>query len=96
MLYLLSNDLVDNFGTGQGQDPTKSIAPPIPFTIFPGIIQLARSPLADTCRPPSMVRSTCPLKERDVLTTNQNSLFRSRDWLTANQGPVCPDLVTTR
>ena len=25
--------------------------------------------------------------------TNQNSLFRSRDWLTANQGPVFPDSV---
>ncbi len=27
---------------------TRSIAPPIPFTIFPGIIQLARSPFLDT------------------------------------------------
>ena len=27
---------------------TKSMAPPIPFTIFPGIIQLARSPQRDT------------------------------------------------
>ena len=27
---------------------TRSIAPPIPFTIFPGIIQLARSPHRDT------------------------------------------------
>eukprot|EP00116_Pleurobrachia_bachei_P012106 sb/3472368/ len=26
-------------------------------------------------------------------TTNQNLLFRSRDWLSANQGPVFPDLV---
>eukprot|EP00116_Pleurobrachia_bachei_P003538 sb/3463800/ len=25
--------------------------------------------------------------------TNQNSLFRSRDWLSANQGPVFPDSV---
>ena len=24
--------------------------------------------------------------------TNQNSLFRSRDWLSANQGPEFPDL----
>ena len=24
-------------------------------------------------------------------TTNQNSLFKSRDWLSANQGPVFPD-----
>eukprot|EP00116_Pleurobrachia_bachei_P017564 sb/3477826/ len=26
-------------------------------------------------------------------TTNQNSLFKSRDWLSANQGPVFPDSV---
>eukprot|EP00116_Pleurobrachia_bachei_P012467 sb/3472729/ len=25
--------------------------------------------------------------------TNQNSVFRSRDWLSANQGPVIPDSV---
>eukprot|EP00116_Pleurobrachia_bachei_P014327 sb/3474589/ len=25
---------------------------------------------------------------RKCVTTNQNSLFRSRDWLSANQGPV--------
>eukprot|EP00116_Pleurobrachia_bachei_P007169 sb/3467431/ len=27
--------------------------------------------------------------------TNQNSLFRSRDWLSANQGPVFPDSVSS-
>ncbi|SLC48454.1 Uncharacterised protein [Mycobacteroides abscessus subsp. abscessus] len=32
---------------------TRSIAPPIPFTILPGTIQLARSPVFDTCIPPS-------------------------------------------
>eukprot|EP00116_Pleurobrachia_bachei_P014618 sb/3474880/ len=26
-------------------------------------------------------------------TTNQNSLFRSHDWISANQGPVFPDSV---
>ena len=26
-------------------------------------------------------------------TVNQNSLFRSRDWLSANQGPVFPDSI---
>ena len=39
-----------------------------------------------------------PLKNLDdgfpkQVTTNQNSLFRSRDWLLANQGPVFPGLV---
>eukprot|EP00116_Pleurobrachia_bachei_P003645 sb/3463907/ len=29
-------------------------------------------------------------------TTNQNSLFRSRDWLSANQGPVFSDSVGSR
>lgn len=39
---------------------TRSIAPPIPFTIFDGIIQLAKSPLSETYKPPSKVRSICP------------------------------------
>eukprot|EP00116_Pleurobrachia_bachei_P014462 sb/3474724/ len=30
--------------------------------------------------------------DRNKSTTNQNSLFKSRDWLSANQGPVFPDL----
>eukprot|EP00116_Pleurobrachia_bachei_P004316 sb/3464578/ len=34
-----------------------------------------------------------PGTDRNKLTTNQNSLFRSRDWLSANQGPVFPDSV---
>ena len=41
---------------------TKSMAPPIPFTIFPGIIQLAKSPNLDTCIAPSIVTSTWPPK----------------------------------
>eukprot|EP00116_Pleurobrachia_bachei_P006752 sb/3467014/ len=36
---------------------------------------------------------TRPGTDRNKLTTNQNSLFRSRDWLSANQGPVFPDSV---
>ena len=39
---------------------TRSIAPPIPFTILPGIIQLAMSPPSDTSIAPSTVRSICP------------------------------------
>src|SRR6185312_4533893 len=31
---------------------TRSIAPPIPFTILPGIIQFARSPFSLTCIAP--------------------------------------------
>mmetsp|Transcript_20425 Transcript_20425/g.38089 ORF Transcript_20425/g.38089 Transcript_20425/m.38089 type:complete len:363 (+) Transcript_20425:123-1211(+) len=38
--------------------PTRSIAPPIPLTIFPGIIQFARSPFEETCMPPRIVRPT--------------------------------------
>eukprot|EP00116_Pleurobrachia_bachei_P000715 sb/3460977/ len=37
--------------------------------------------------------STCLNRK---VTTNQNSLFRSRDWLSANQGPVFPDSVGSR
>ena len=38
----------------------RSIAPPIPFTILPGIIQLARSPCAETSMAPRTAKSTCP------------------------------------
>ncbi|SEF17057.1 hypothetical protein SAMN05216533_8128 [Streptomyces sp. Ag109_O5-10] len=39
---------------------TRSIAPPMPLTILPGIIQLARSPAADTCMAPSTAVSMWP------------------------------------
>ena len=39
---------------------TRSIAPPGPLTIAPGIIQLARSPPAETCMAPRMARSMWP------------------------------------
>ena len=43
---------------------TRSIAPPIPGTILPGMIQLARLPAASTCRAPSTVASTWPPRIR--------------------------------
>ena len=39
---------------------TKSIAPPIPFNLIPGIIQLAISPVHDTCIDPRTVISKWP------------------------------------
>src|SRR6266550_7974276 len=39
---------------------TRSIAPPIPGTILPGIIQFASRPWASTCSAPSTVISTWP------------------------------------
>ena len=36
------------------------MAPPMPFTILPGIIQLARLPSRSTCSAPRIVRSTWP------------------------------------
>src|SRR5262249_55204839 len=39
---------------------TRSMAPPIPFTIFPGIIQFAMLPCSSTSIAPNTVRSTCP------------------------------------
>ncbi len=39
---------------------TRSIAPPMPLTIFPGIIQLARSPVAETCIAPRIAASMWP------------------------------------
>ena len=43
-------------------EATKSIAPPIPFTILPGIFQLDMSPLSFTSMAPKTVRSTLPLR----------------------------------
>ena len=39
---------------------TKSIAPPIPLTIFPGIIQFAKSPRSETCIAPKIAIFTLP------------------------------------
>ncbi len=36
------------------------MAPPMPFTILPGIIQLARSPFSATCMAPRIDRSMWP------------------------------------
>ena len=36
------------------------MAPPMPFTILPGIIQLARSPFSATCMAPRIDRLMCP------------------------------------
>ena len=38
------------------------MAPPIPFTILPGIIQFAMSPAAETCMAPRTAASTLPLR----------------------------------
>ena len=43
---------------------TRSIAPPMPFTILPGIFQLAMSPLSDTSIAPSTV--SCTFCERII------------------------------
>jgi len=39
---------------------TKSMAPPMPLTILPGIIQLARSPFSLTCMAPKIDRLILP------------------------------------
>ncbi len=39
---------------------TRSIAPPMPLIILPGIVQLARSPFAATCIAPRMAQSMWP------------------------------------
>jgi hypothetical protein len=39
---------------------TRSMAPPMPLTILPGTIQLARSPVSDTCMPPRIDRAMWP------------------------------------
>ncbi len=51
---------------------TRSMAPPMPGTIFPGIVQLANSPDWSTCRPPSTVRSRWPprMRPNDIALSN--------------------------
>ena len=39
---------------------TRSMAPPMPLTILPGIIQFARSPFSATCMAPRMAQSMWP------------------------------------
>ena len=39
---------------------TRSIAPPIPLIILPGIIQFARSPFSATCIAPRIAQSMWP------------------------------------
>src|SRR5674476_1138450 len=39
---------------------TRSIAPPMPLTIFPGPIQLAKSPVTETYIPPRIATSMWP------------------------------------
>ena len=51
---------------------TKSVAPPIPFTILPGITQLAISPLLVIYIAPNTVKSRCP-----PLTIPKDSLLEN-------------------
>jgi len=46
--------------TTRGTPATKSMAPPMPLTILPGIIQLAKSPLPVTCIAPKIERLILP------------------------------------
>ena len=52
--------------------------PKVYVTVRTGIIQLARSPLVETCRPPNIVRSTCPPLIMPKLTSLENTLEPGR------------------
>src|SRR5918993_894361 len=58
---------------------TRSMAPPMPGTILPGTIQLARRPCWSTCRPPSTVRSRCPprIRPKDIALSNVDAPGRA-------------------
>ena len=77
---------------------TRSIAPPMPFTILPGIIQLARSPFSETCIAPRMARSICPPR----IMANESALEKKlvagkrRDGLLAGVDEVGIDLALGR
>src|SRR5262245_39231187 len=51
---------------------TRSMAPPMPGTILPGIIQFASVPCASTCSAPSTVMSTWPprMRPNDIALSN--------------------------
>mmetsp|Transcript_22955 Transcript_22955/g.55691 ORF Transcript_22955/g.55691 Transcript_22955/m.55691 type:complete len:211 (+) Transcript_22955:99-731(+) len=51
---------------------TRSIAPPIPFTIFPGITQFAKSPFSATSSAPSTVTSMCEPRIIAKLSPEEN------------------------
>ena len=46
--------------TTRGVPATRSMAPPMPLTILPGMVQLARSPAPETCMAPRMATLTWP------------------------------------
>ena len=58
---------------------TRSIAPPIPLTIFPGIIQFAMSPAAETCMAPRIAASILPPRiiPNDVAESKNDAPRRS-------------------
>ena len=59
--------------TTRGVPATRSIAPPMPLTIFPGIIQLARSPHSETCMAPSTAIFTWPPRIMPKLVAESNT-----------------------
>src|SRR5262249_44764248 len=53
---------------------TRSMAPPMPFTILPGIIQLARSPFSATSMAPRIERSIWPPRIMAKLSADEKKL----------------------
>ena len=83
-------------------EATRSMAPPMPFTILPGIFQLAMSPRSLTSIAPRMVKSTCSprimpnesaelkmLEPGSVVTVCLPALMRSGStWASVGKGPM--------
>src|SRR5450631_626067 len=72
---------------------TRSMAPPMPLIILPGIVQLARSPAAETCMAPRIAASILPeriipklaaeskkLAPDTTVTVSLPALIRSGSW----------------
>ena len=55
---------------------TRSMAPPMPLTILPGIIQLAMSPSLETCIAPRMAASILPPRIIPKLVAESKKLRR--------------------
>src|SRR5712691_11676954 len=76
---------------------TRSIAPPGPLTILPGIIQFAMSPVSVTSNAPRMARSMCPPNHRERVGAREKGRSRHRrDRLLASVDQVGVNFVLSR
>src|SRR5450631_3814611 len=72
---------------------TRSMAPPMPLTILPGIVQLARSPVAETCMAPRIAASILPERIIPKLAAESKKLAPARTVPVQRVGTGSQDAV---